>query len=102
MVTVVTAEDRQMRIGREGSRGVGSAEAVSAARATAGNRMDGQMRISHSFTPGEIQVLAFMMTTLLRGGTPSMATRHKDFPSLYRKVLEMQRRSKSSEEENGK
>ena len=48
------------------------------------------MRISNSFSEGEIQVLEFIVQTLLRGGTPSMATRNKDFPSLCRKVLAME------------
>lgn len=50
------------------------------------------MRISNSFSEGEIQVLEFVLSTLLRGGTPSMATRNKDFASLYRKVLTMKKR----------
>jgi hypothetical protein len=50
------------------------------------------MRISNSFSEGEIQVLEFVLSTLLRGGTPTMATRHKDFASLYRKVLTMKKR----------
>ena len=47
------------------------------------------MRISNSFSEGEIQVLDFILTTLLRGGTPTMATRNKDFASLCRKVIAM-------------
>ena len=47
------------------------------------------MRISNSFSEGEIQVLDFILTTLLRGGTPSMAVRSKDFASLCRKVQAM-------------
>ena len=50
------------------------------------------MRISNSFSEGEVQVLEFILQTLLRGGTPSMATRHKDCASLYRKVLTMKKR----------
>ena len=50
------------------------------------------MRISNSFSEGEIQVLEFILQTLLRGGTPSMATRNKDFASLYRKVVTMTKR----------
>lgn len=50
------------------------------------------MRISNSFSEGEIQVLEFILQTLLRGGTPSMATRNKDFASLYRKVVSMKKR----------
>ena len=50
------------------------------------------MRISNSFSEGEIQVLEFILQTLLRGGTPSMATRNKDFASVYRKVMTMKKR----------
>jgi hypothetical protein len=55
------------------------------------------MRISNSFSEGEVQVLDFMLNTLLRGGTPHMATRHKDFASLYRKVLSMKKRMEDQE-----
>ncbi len=47
------------------------------------------MRISNSFSDGEVQVLDFIVQTLLRGGSPTMATRHKEFPSLCRKVMAM-------------
>jgi len=50
------------------------------------------MRISNSFSEGEIQVLEFIVQTLLRGGTPTMATRHKEFASLCRKVMGMKTR----------
>ena len=50
------------------------------------------MRISNSFSEGEIQVLEFILQTLLRGGTPSMAVRNKDFASVYRKVMSMKTR----------
>ena len=50
------------------------------------------MRISNSFSEGEIQVLEFILQTLLRGGTPSMATRNKDFAAVYRKVMTMKKR----------
>ncbi|MFK7990129.1 MAG: hypothetical protein AB8I08_29185 [Sandaracinaceae bacterium] len=50
------------------------------------------MRISNSFSEGEIQVLDFILTTLLRGGSPQMATRNKDFASLCRKVVSMKTR----------
>lgn len=50
------------------------------------------MRISNSFSEGEIQVIDFILTTLLRGGTPSMAVRSKDFSSLCRKVQSMKQR----------
>ena len=47
------------------------------------------MRISNSFSEGEIQVLDFVLSTLLRGGSPQMAVRNKDFASLCRKVVSM-------------
>lgn len=47
------------------------------------------MRISNSFSEGEIQVIDFILATLLRGGTPNMAIRSKDFASLCRKVQAM-------------
>ena len=50
------------------------------------------MRISNSFSEGEIQIIEFILQTLLRGGTPTMAARHKDFASLYRKVMSMKQR----------
>ena len=50
------------------------------------------MRISNSFSEGEIQVLEFILQTLLRGGSPSMATRNKSFASVYRKVMSMKQR----------
>lgn len=51
------------------------------------------MRISNSFSEGEIQVMDFILTTLLRGGTPTMAVRSKDFSSLCRKVQSMKARA---------
>ncbi|RLB50081.1 MAG: hypothetical protein DRJ42_19670 [Deltaproteobacteria bacterium] len=50
------------------------------------------MRISNSFSEGEVQIMEFILQTLLRGGTPNMAARHKDFASLYRKVMSMKTR----------
>ena len=50
------------------------------------------MRISNSFSEGEIQVMDFILSTLLRGGSPAMATRNKDFASLCRKVVSMKTR----------
>ena len=50
------------------------------------------MRISNSFSEGEIQVLDFILSTMLRGGSPAMATRNKDFASLCRKVVSMKQR----------
>ncbi len=61
------------------------------------------MRISNSFSEGEIQVLEFILQTLLRGGNPTMATRNRDFASVYRKVMTMKKRveeKKSSEKES--
>lgn len=50
------------------------------------------MRISNSFSEGEIQVMDFILSTLLRGGTPNMAVRSKDFASLCRKIQSMKTR----------
>lgn len=47
------------------------------------------MRISNSFSEGEIQVMDFIVQSLLRGGSPSMAVRNKDFASLCRKIMAM-------------
>lgn len=55
------------------------------------------MRISNSFSEGEVQVLEFILQTLLRGGTPTMAVRNKDFASLYRKVMTMKKRMHAAE-----
>ena len=50
------------------------------------------MRISNSFSEGEVQLLEFIFQTLLRGGSPTMAARHKEFASVYRKVISMKQR----------
>lgn len=50
------------------------------------------MRISNSFSEGEVAVLEFILQTLLRGGTPNLATRNADFASVYRKVITMKTR----------
>lgn len=50
------------------------------------------LRISNSFSPGEIQIMEFIVTTLLRGGTVHMVTRHKEWPSLCRKVAAMKQK----------
>lgn len=57
-------------------------------------------RISNSFSDGEIQVMDFILSTLLRGGTPAMAVRSKDFSSLCRKVQAM--KSKSNDIREGR
>lgn len=36
--------------------------------------------------------MEFILQTLLRGGSPNVATRNKDFASLYRKVISMKSR----------
>jgi len=58
------------------------------------------MRISNSFSEGEIQVLEFILQTLLRGGTPHLATRNKDFASIYRKVMLMKKKVAEKKEED--
>lgn len=50
------------------------------------------MRISNSFSEGEIQVMDFIVQTLLRGGSPNMAVRNRDFASLCRKIQTMKSR----------
>lgn len=50
------------------------------------------MRISNSFSESEIQMMDFILTTLLRGGTPHMAVRSKDFAAVCRKVQAMKTR----------
>ncbi|MEM1415745.1 MAG: hypothetical protein AAGH15_12635 [Myxococcota bacterium] len=57
------------------------------------------MRISNSFSEGEIAILDFILQTLLRGGSPQMATRNMEFASLYRKVVTMKTRVAEKKEE---
>lgn len=47
---------------------------------------------SNSWGEGEIQVLDFVVSTLLRGGNPQMATRHRNFADVVRKVSGMKAR----------
>lgn len=47
------------------------------------------MRISNSFSEGEIAVMEFILSRLLRGYDPRIVIRRKDFVSLYRKILSM-------------
>ncbi len=58
------------------------------------------MRISNSFSEGEIAVIDFILTTLLRGGSAQMATRNKDFASLCRKVASMKQRVEEKRRED--
>ncbi|MCZ7678432.1 MAG: hypothetical protein M5U28_06505 [Sandaracinaceae bacterium] len=58
------------------------------------------MRISNSFSEGEIAVMDFILTTLLRGGSAQMATRNKDFGSLCRKVLAMKQKVEEKHRED--
>jgi len=60
------------------------------------------VRISNTFTEGEVQVMDFIVQTLLRGGSPSMATRNKDFESLCRKILAMKTMVKEEKEKEEK
>lgn len=59
------------------------------------------MRISNSFSEGEVHILEFILQSILRGGTPATVTRHKDFPSLYRKVLTMKKRLTDRTDDKG-
>ena len=54
--------------------------------------------VSQSFNEGEITVMEFIVATLLKGGDASMATRHKDFANVYRKVKIMKKRAKEKRE----
>jgi hypothetical protein len=58
------------------------------------------MRISNSFSEGEIAVMDFILTTLLRGGSAQMATRNKDFSSLCRKVIAMKQKAEQKKRED--
>lgn len=58
------------------------------------------MRISNSFSDGEIAVMDFILTTLLRGGSAQMATRNKDFASLCRKVIAMKQKVEEKRRED--
>ncbi len=58
------------------------------------------MRISNSFSDGEIAVMDFILTTLLRGGSAQMATRNKDFASLCRKVVAMKQKVEEKRRED--
>lgn len=57
------------------------------------------MRISNSFSEGEIAVIEFILSRLLRGYDPRIVIRRKDFASLYRKILSMK---ESVEKKTGK
>jgi hypothetical protein len=58
------------------------------------------MRISNSFSEGEIAILDFILTTLLRGGSAQMATRNKDFAPLCRKVVAMKQKAEAKRRED--
>lgn len=53
--------------------------------------MGKQKRFSagNTFGEGEVQVMEYIVNTMLRGGDPRQAIRHKDFASICRKVLAM-------------
>lgn len=55
--------------------------------------------VSGTFTPGEVQILEYVMQALLRGGTPSLAMRHREFASLYKKVTAMREQTKAPKPE---
>lgn len=56
-------------------------------------------RVSDSFNEEHVQLLSFITETLLRGGDPIMATRHKHFPGLAAKVGRL--RQKMNEKKKG-
>ncbi|MCZ6870538.1 MAG: hypothetical protein O7G84_13635 [Gammaproteobacteria bacterium] len=51
-------------------------------------------RYGQSFSAGEIQALDYIIQTILRGGTPTMVTRHKEFSALCRKVIALKAAAK--------
>ncbi len=54
------------------------------------------IRISNSFTEGEIAVLEFLLSNMRRGGDPKIVMRRPEFASLSKKVLAM--RAKAEQE----
>ncbi|MCS6857225.1 MAG: hypothetical protein N2515_03330 [Deltaproteobacteria bacterium] len=51
------------------------------------------MRVSNSFSEGEINVLEFIINSLLQGSSPGAVLRNKDFISLCRKVHAMKQKA---------
>ncbi len=60
------------------------------------------IRISNSFSDGEVKVMDFILTTMLRGGDPRGAVRSKDFASLCRKVQQMKDKAAKKAKEQGR
>jgi len=48
-----------------------------------------RIQAANSFTKDQVQILAFVVDTLLRGGDARMAVRHKAFAGLAAKVHKM-------------
>ncbi len=46
-------------------------------------------RASTTFKKSDVELLDFMITTLLRGGDPKMAMQHEAFASVARKIASM-------------
>lgn len=55
--------------------------------------------ISNSFTVEQTELLAFITQTMLRGGDPSMAARHKAFPGLAAKIGRMKAKADQKKRE---
>jgi len=55
--------------------------------------------IRTSLTPNEIQLLDFITSTLLRGGDARMATRHREFASVVRKIQALKIAAAEAEDE---
>jgi len=49
--------------------------------------------VSNSFNKTEIEILAFIFNTLIRGGDARSIAGHKDFPSLVAKIKRMKMRA---------
>lgn len=57
---------------------------------------------SQSFCPGEVWVLDYIVSALLRGGTVQTVTRNKHFPAVVKKVFKMRDRVSEMKQERGR
>lgn len=49
-------------------------------------------RVANSFNQNEVEILDFILTSLLRKSDPSMVTRKPEYATLVRKVGQMKRK----------
>jgi hypothetical protein len=57
--------------------------------------------VTGTFTPGEVQILEYVMRALVRGGTPHLAVQHREFATLCTKVTRMREQLKAPKPEGG-